>query len=338
MNKGEFLAQVKRGEISSLYLFLGEGYEQEETLKALRESLFQDERLLDFNFDLLYGDETQALLITDLANTFPLKAKRRIVVVKRIDQLPKKEVKDLAAYLYQGVPSSTCLIFCSENLPKNDPLYKIISKVGKVVNFWPPFDEDLPSFIILQAKKMNKEMEIGAAKALIEIKGKNLDELLKEIEKVVLYVGESPSITLEDALVVGSGESPQSIFDLLEAIVEGKTSVALFRLNSLIFGGEPPLKILFMIIKELHLVYQMKFLLEESKTQEEISSSLGITSRKSLSRLMRAVKFFEWEDIEGNLRSLLEADIALKSQEKRLHPLILGLLIMRLSGHSRKIC
>lgn len=338
MKKGEFLAQIKRGEISPLYLFLGEKYEQEKALKTLKDILFKgQEDLLDFNYDLLYGDEIQASSIIDLANTFPLKSQRRLVIVRGIDQLPKREREILASHLDEEMPSFTCLVTLCEKLEGGDPFYRTASRVGEIVNFWPPFDKELPSFLIAQARERNKGMDIEAAKRLIEVEGNNLSRLSNELDKLILYVGERNLINVEDVTAASGGEGSRNIFDLLEAIAEKNVSKGLMRFHQLFLQGEAPLKILFMIIRELRLIYQIKFLSEEGKNLQEISTHLGISSKKSFSRLMRGTEFFKRVDLERDLKYLLEADIALKSQERQYHPLILELLIVRLCGFAKGV-
>jgi DNA polymerase III delta subunit len=107
------------------------------------------------------------------------------------------------------------------------------------------------------------------------------------------------------------------------------------RLHRLILQGEAPLKILFMMARELRLIYQMGFLFEEGKTPQEIMTSLGITSKKRFSKLRVGARFFRGVDLGKNLKDLLETDRVLKSYERRYHPLILELLVMKLAGFSR---
>lgn len=332
MNKREFLAQVKGGEISPLYLFLGEEYEQEEALRILKEALFgKGQDLAQFNCDLLYGDETTASSIMGVVDTFPFEVEMRLVIIKRIAELPKPERTRLASYLNERVCESTCLVMAGR-LEKEDPLYKATSCRGGLVNFWLPFDEELPSFIVAKAKERGKGMEIEAARCLLTIKGKDLYELMNEIDKLVLYVGEAPSINSEDVLAASGGEGTRNIFDLLEAIGGKDTLRGLSRLHQLLLQGTPSLMILSMVIREIHLIYQMGFLLEEGKTPQEIMGDLGISSKRRFSKLMVGVRSFKGMNLRENLGHLLEADIALKSLEKRYHPLILELLVMRLCG------
>lgn len=333
MKKREFLAMIKKGKFSPFYLFLGEEYEQEQALGTLKETLFSKEQdIIDFNFNLLYGDEAEASSIIDFANTFPLKVKRRLVIVKRISGLPKVQREKLASYLNQGISTSTCLVMCDQKIERQDPLYKASFKAGGVVNFWPPFDEEIPSFVMARARGSGKGMDIEAAKSLVEIKGKNLGELSNEIDKLILYVGERMSINSEDVLAVSGGSGTRIIFDLLEAIAEGNSPKGLSRLYQLILQGIPPLMILSMIIREVRRIYQARFLLEEGKTPQEVTTYLGITSKREIPRLMKGVKSFKGMDAEGSLKHLLEADMALKSQEKKYNPWTLELLVMRLCG------
>lgn len=326
----ELLSSFRKGEIHSLYLFLGEGHLQEEALKELMRVALGKETPL--NFDIFFADEVKIQELIDAVETLPIDAQRRLVFLKRVELLPKREGESLVRYLKDGISPSASLVLCGQRLDRGGELYNVILKRGVVVDFWPPFDNEIPGYLKDIAKKKGKELDGDAAATLLELKGRDLNGLLNELEKLIIYTGERPIITSRDVLEGSSGWSESSIFDLLEAVGEKDIKGSLKRLHILLLGGEAPLRILGFLIQEFRLIYKTKLLIGEGKEKEEIREHLNILSKRRFAKILKATSVFGLPELESVLSSLLSADTELKSRDKVLHPLILELLLIRLCG------
>src|SRR5687767_2723236 len=87
--------QLSTGDLAPLYLLTG----SDDAEKSAMAGEFADsveEGLRPFNVDRLYGGETSADVVIDAANTMPMIASRRIVVVMQAEKLlvPKGKAAD----------------------------------------------------------------------------------------------------------------------------------------------------------------------------------------------------------------------------------------------------
>lgn len=325
----EFLTSLNKGNIHNLYLFLGEEYLFEEALKRLKERVIGGEDL--FNLCLFFGDELVLQDLIEAIETLPINAQRRVVFLKRIEFLTKDQIGALIRYLNKGIPKSTSLVL-SGRLDRGGELYMLILKNGVVVDFWPPFHNEIPAYLDEITKKEGKRLDKDAVTILVDLKGDDLRGLLNEVEKLILYTGKRSIITLKDVLEC-SGEGGQcSVFDLLEAISERNEKKALQRLRYLLVEGEIPLRILSLLVQELRMIYKAKLLLDEEKDKEEIAHYLNITSKKRLTKILKATSIFDIKRLEEAFDYLLSIDKELKSQDKVFHSLILESLIFKLCG------
>src|SRR5207244_4199214 len=94
--EGTGVAELKRqlasGACAPIYVLLGEeSYLRETALAAIRRVVLgAEDQETGFNYDLLYGDETDALEVLNRCDTFPAFADRRPVVIRNVGALPAR--------------------------------------------------------------------------------------------------------------------------------------------------------------------------------------------------------------------------------------------------------
>src|SRR5512136_1516812 len=110
MKPEEFARSLEKGEIAPLYYFYGdEPYLIDRSIKRLLDrTVSPDSR--DFNLNIYYGKECKGEEIAAAAQTLPMFADRRVVLVKRSGELSAGALEVLAQYVADPSPS-TCLIF-----------------------------------------------------------------------------------------------------------------------------------------------------------------------------------------------------------------------------------
>ncbi|MBC8019009.1 MAG: DNA polymerase III subunit delta, partial [Verrucomicrobia bacterium] len=110
MTSQEFETLLKKGTIPPVcYLYGEESFLLDRTARSLLDRAI-DPSLKDFNFNVFYGNESKGVDIVDAAQTLPMFAEHRAVLVKRAESLTAAACEALLSYIHNPA-TSTCLIF-----------------------------------------------------------------------------------------------------------------------------------------------------------------------------------------------------------------------------------
>lgn len=118
-------------------------------------------------------------------------------------------------------------------------------------------------FINKQLKSAHRQMDEEALRLFRERTGNDLRRIVDELEKVIAYVGENETITSEDVRAAVSNASEATIFDLTDAVGNRQVAKAFSCLQNLLRRGEPPIKVLAMVVRQIRLMLQARLLQEE---------------------------------------------------------------------------
>ncbi|MFH1563442.1 MAG: DNA polymerase III subunit delta [Nitrospirota bacterium] len=331
INYQTILAWINQKKLAPIYLFLGEEeYQKEEIIYRIKKLIFPTSQSLEFNYDVFYGDETDASTIIAVANSFPMMHERRMVVIKRGDSMSAPNKKLLASYA-EDPANFTCLIFLANKLEAGNLLYKAVMKKGTVVMFYPLFDNQAVTWV--QAKceqRAKKKISTSAATLFVQRVGVNLQLLTTELEKLFLLTGNKPTIEEEDIIHASGDFHEENIFSLIDAIGYRKKTAALTIFKKLMDRGEEPLHILYMITRHFRLLWQAKELQEQGKPLMQISTALNIKFKKQQTTIWNQLKLFSYDKLKRIFELLLETDVSLKSQDYKTHSLIMELLIVKI--------
>lgn len=335
---------IKRELLAPVYLFYGEeNYLQDKYIEKIKEKVLTPQTR-DFNFDILEGREVSLETVAQAASTLPFMAEKRLVVVKEaqffkargknkgdeVSEDQKIPVQEQRLLEYLGNPSPyTCLIFItSEGVDKRKKLYKQVEQVGQVVEFAPLRGGELRNWLVQKAGQNGKKIEPQALAKLAE-GGGSLRQLEAEIEKLVTFVGTSPDITIKDVDGIVTKPVDNTIFEMVDALGEKKLNQALAALHGLLFDGEPPVRILFMIARQFRLLLRAKAMTGEGYSEKQVASGLQVHPFVA-QKILKQGKNFSGQDLSTALSRILEADVALKSTQQP-PVLVLELLILSLA-------
>lgn len=329
---------IERGLISPVYLLYGdETYLIENLIKSFK-GLLINEGTGDFNLDILDGKSIGLNELVNTANTLPFMADKRLVIVHQADFFKAKKKgsdeedntgdKGLLAYL-ENPPESTCLIMTvSDGVDKRKKAFKLVEKNGQVVDCSPLKGQELESWIIERARQHGVKIENSAIGKLIAAVGSNLNLLDNELAKMAGYAISTRLITPEIVDLLVSKTVENSIFDLVDAIGEKKIEKALSIIKELLVQGEPAIKILFMITRQIRLIIQGKVLLQQGYAEKQIAGNLQVHPYV-IQKCCKQGKNFTIEELEKALIHLLEVDYSLKTgrleQNYALETLLVGL-------------
>ncbi|MBT0654165.1 DNA polymerase III subunit delta [Geomobilimonas luticola] len=311
MKPDEFSRSLDKGEIAPLYYLYGdEPFLVERAVKRLLERVV-DPAFRDFNLTVLYGNECKGAEIVENAQTLPMFAERRVVLVKRAQDLPAVAQDILTGYVQNPSPS-TCLILQGEKIDQRKKLSVELKKHGALVEFKRPYENQLAPFVREEAAQHGKRVEPAAAEFLVCLTGANLQELSMQLDKVATYVGDRPAISLADVKAVVSDTRVDSVFELTDALGGKNLERALRNLHTILRDGEEPIRLLGMVSRHFRQLWKVRELVERKTPQQEIGRLTGINPY-FLKGILEQARNFPVKELRDIFGLLLETDLALKS-------------------------
>jgi DNA polymerase III delta subunit len=123
-----------QNEKSPLYLFIGEDAQSKNLkIKDLKETLLARE-LADFNFDVMYASSLTLKELQEKMLFLPVKAKRRMVVVKEAQKL-KQDVRDFLLEYAKKPLMDVFLVFDAQREERGDAFLDSLARYAQVFRF-----------------------------------------------------------------------------------------------------------------------------------------------------------------------------------------------------------
>ncbi|MGC9347050.1 MAG: DNA polymerase III subunit delta [Anaerolineae bacterium] len=307
-----------------LYILHGENeLQRQEALAAVIDESGVTPDFRDLNTEVLEGSVSSGDL-RRACSVVPFLGEARIVIAYDVLSGARKEAaQEIGDYLSQ-VPETTHLIFVEgKRLPKSHPaMGAAIRAKADVRQFELPDARDLPAWIRERTEKLGGQIEPRAAAMLAQNIGSNMRLLDEEIKKLLLYTGDRKTITAEDIRVmVPYVQSADVIFQMVDAVGQRNPRRAVIYLHRLLEVGEHPLGIFGMIVRQFRLMIQVRWLMDQRLTQQQIISRLklhpfvarkihGQASQFTPSQLRDAYQVLSETDLAIK-RGLMDAETAL---------------------------
>jgi DNA polymerase-3 subunit delta len=315
MKPDEFEKELREGGVAPLYYLYGdEQYLVERGVKLLLEKAVSPE-FREFNLNVYYGSEAKGAEIVESAQTLPMFAEKRVVLVKKSAALPASALEILSGYVQDPSPS-TCLIFQGEKIDQRKKFFLDLKKNGNLVEYKRLYENQLGAFIRNETAVYGKRIEPPAVEMLVHLVGNNLQELATQIEKVATFVGENGAIKVDDVRRVASDTKVDTVFDLANALGEKNTGKALRKLHTILRDGEAPLMLLAMLTRHFRQLRLVRELLEKKMSSPEISKATGINPY-FINGVIEQAKNYRLTDFKPVFEKLYSTDLALKTSGGR---------------------
>ena len=246
-------AQLASGDTASLYVLLGDD-DAEKSSVAAEFADTVDEGLRAFNVDRLYGGETKVEDLLGAAETLPMMAPRRIVLILEAEKLliPKRESKAadeelerLERFVEDPPPHATVVFVCG-NIDKRRRLVKLLLKEAQVVDTGTIADAaDAEQWVKVRAARDKVGLDGGAIRALVDRAGLDIVRLRSGFERVALYTLGQATVTADDVRQsVPAGPEAQADFGIAKAIWRNDAAEALRELARALDAGAVPVMLM----------------------------------------------------------------------------------------------
>lgn len=314
-----FFRTLKRDGPAPIYFIYGEEtYMLDEALKAIKETACP-EGLNDFNYDSFQGKEIRGDTVRSCAEMLPMMAKRRLVLVLDIQEVPLSELDPLKDY-FQNPSPTTCLVFhartsADKKLDGRLGFFRELNKVATSIEFKPMYENEVGPFLSRQAEQRGLRLNGEASAYLIDAVGTNLTELDKALDKIDLFIGPSDKprqVTLEDAEKIVARTRSRSVFDLTDALGNRDYQQSLLVLQRMLVDGESPILISHMIARHFRILAKLQDRSLRTADQKKKAQAVRV-SPFFVRDYIRQAQTFAPAEVGAILRRMLSIDIALKS-------------------------
>lgn len=244
---------IKAGKLRNVYLLCGAEHYlivsyRQKLLQAFFGTSNRSALCENMNYTAFKGDDVRSEEIISVAETLPFFAERRVVLVED-SGLFSKEGDALADYL-ASMPASTAMILVEENPDKRSRLYKAVEKCGHVADCKVQTEETLKRWVVTRVGNENKKITVRAVEALLERCAMDMEQISRELEKLIAYTLERDAIDLADVDAVCTKRIGNHIFDMISAMANKKQKEALELYYELLALKEPPMRILYLISRQ----------------------------------------------------------------------------------------
>lgn len=264
---------LKTGQFKQVYLLYGEeNYLKKQYKDRLTKAMLPDGDTMNYAYYEGKGIDVRAVI--DLAETLPFFADRRVLALENSGFF-KTGGADLAEYIKE-LPETAYFLFVENDVDKRSKMYKAVKAKGHVTELPYQDESTLKRWILGLVKKENKQISEGTLKVLLEKAGADMENLLKELEKLFCYTLERDAITTGDVNAVCITQISNHIFDMVNAVADKKQKRALDLYYELLALKEPPLRILFLMTRQYRILFQVKDLQKKGYGRKEIAAKAGL--------------------------------------------------------------
>lgn len=302
---------VKQGEFAPLYFIYGEEeFLADRAVTRLVEKLV-DPAFKDFNFTVLYGKECKAEQILDNAMTLPMFAARRVILVKRAEELPAEQLELLIPYIKASSPD-TCLIFHASKIDLRRKFFTELKKTDLLIEFKKFKDDQLSGFVKREVEVHGKKIEPVAADLLAYYCGNSLREIVAQVEKLTTYIGKSSHIAIDDIKAIVSDTKTDTVFELANALGSRNIEKSLRQLQMVLRDADTPYMLVGALARHFRQLCMIRELLDQRTPHDEISKRVKINPYFLKGMISQALKF-RMAEYRKILALLHETDVGLKS-------------------------
>ena len=192
----------------------------------------------------------------------------------------------------------------SEKLDERKKIVKTLKNKVKVIKKEEIDQKDLPKFVINEFKNDGYEIDYKTANYFVNYVGQNVDIILSEIKKMILYKDGDKKVTMEDINGISSKKINDNVFELSDAIMKKDFKKIFDCYNDLMALKEEPIKIIAMLANQFILVYQCKLLANEGTMNKDIATILKVHPFRVKLALDTDYMIYELEDVIKRLHDL----------------------------------
>jgi DNA polymerase-3 subunit delta len=313
------------------YIIYGDdSYRCHQALNEIKAGLGSQD-MVAVNTTVLDGRRLSIRSLTDVCSVVPFMAASRLVIIEGLlrrfqpgerqsrsngggeeANQALKEWQNIPEFI-KLMPQTTVLVFFDADLDSkaaNQLIKSLAPAADRVFQLNEIKGRELAAWIRDYTVKSGSKISAGAVSLLADYIGGDLWSLSGELNKLMTYC-EGREISDSDVREISSFAREESIFALVDAVLEGRIKDAQLLLHRMLKYGTAPQQILTMIERQLAIILRVKEL--NSTSQQEIRENLGLHPRYPLEKTLRQARTFTVPRLRKAFHALLDTDVAIKT-------------------------
>lgn len=179
------MSDLKKRKFYPIYILMGEeSYYIDKVSDYIENNVLTPEER-DFNQTVVYGVDTTASQVVDMAKRFPMMAEYQVVIVKEAQNV--KSWEKLENYLAKPL-ATTILVICYKNgsIDSRKKFVNTAASIGVVLKSDKLRDNAVPAFIDNYVKSKNATIDDKARGMIADFIGADLSRVVSEIDKTLI--------------------------------------------------------------------------------------------------------------------------------------------------------
>lgn len=304
------IEDLKSKSFKNIYLLFGEeAYLRKQYRDKLRDALCDSNDTM--NFTRYEGKDINQNEVIDMINTLPFFAERRVILIQNSGWF--KNANDKLAEVLKSVPDTTFIIMEEVEVDKRGKLYKTVSSKGYAAECKAQDENTLKKWIMSLLSKEGKMITADALMLFLEKTGADMENIKRELEKLICYTMQKEGITAEDVELICTTRIQNHIFDMIENIAIGNQKRALELYYDLLALKEPPIRILFLITRQFNLLLQVKEMKQKGYEGKIIAEKTGLRAGFITNKYITQSNRFTLAFLRKALEDCVLADEAIKT-------------------------
>lgn len=263
---------IKTGKLKQAYLLYGqERYLLRQYRDKLKNAIIDAEDTM--NFSVFEGRDIDEKEVISIADTLPFFAERRLILMENSGWF-RKASEEMLKYI-SNVPQSTYFLFVEEEIDKRSKFYKAFAKIGSAVEFQVQKDEILARWVGSRIRREGKGMTQAAYDLFISKTGQDMENIDKELEKLVCYTMDKDMIEVSDVEQITTEQIQNKIFEMVDAITSHRQKLAMELYYDLLAQREPPMRIMYLVTRQFQMLMNVKAMSNQGFGNKEIAAKVS---------------------------------------------------------------
>jgi DNA polymerase III subunit delta len=322
---------LESGRRGGIFFLFGEDEFLKEEAAAAITAAHLDPATRDFNYDQLRGADLELETLASIANTPPMMAEWRVVVVREaqvlatnararaaVESLLERRLPDLALVFVATLPDKS-----------KAQLWEKLKRETVAVEFPQLASADLPGWLMERAHQRGTTLDLDAARALAAT-GSELGVLVQELAKLVDYVGDGKPILRDDVAAVVGSIPRQNRWDWFDMVGDARFRDARAAIPVLLDNGESGVGLIIGLGTQF-----LRLGVAAAGGERALATALPPHQRWLAGRVAKQARRWTEADLDAAVEDLLRADRLLKSSSLSERQ-ILEELLLRIEQRSRK--
>jgi DNA polymerase-3 subunit delta len=231
----------------------------------------------------------------------------RYLLVDGVDAWTKGDAERVAEALGSLPPQTTIALIAHGKVPAG--LKKAVEKCGgEVLAYEAPKDRDMPKRLVADARELGFELQLDAARLLVQRLGSRPMRLRTELERLALWAGAGGSVGADDLDAMIADTSEAAIWLLADAVIDGDVGGTLRVAEQLVAQGEALPRIIYSVAPRLRDALRASLALEAGVPPKEVAGSLKMHPYAA-KLLVGRVKGRSPEDLDASIRAMADLEL-----------------------------